>query len=313
MLDMEKPALTRRRKYGRWLLGLLVCWWATFGCGGGGGRKVFAIIQGRVLVVSNVAGDPPLVVQGARVTAGGASATSDAQGNFNLRAPANARSITITAQGLPTLTQNLPTLDPEPTINQLGDITLAQAGSDYSATASGKVLRADTLDPILNAKVLLNGQVFFTTADGAFHFSNLPVGLGQGGTPVGLITAPGFEDKPIIRDFPLESSPPDNDLGGILLSPPVGGTPGPPSNIRGTITLQGQNDHSGTTVTLIDRSTSQPVGAPQMTGTDGKYGFYVVAGQYTVRAEHAGFQTQTRNVDLARPDQPVTVNITLVP
>lgn len=313
MLDMEKPALTKRRKYGRWLFGLLVCWMATFGCGGGGGGGVFAIIRGRVLVVSNVAGDPPIVVQGARVTAGGASTTSDTQGNFNLRAPANALSITITAQGLPTLTQNLPTLAPEPAINQLGDITLARAGSSYSATASGRVLRADTLDPILNAKVLLNGQVFFTTADGAFNFRNLPVGLGQGGTPVGLVTAPGFEDKPIILDFPLESSPPDNNLGGILLSPPVGGTPGPPSNIRGTITLQGQNDHSGTTVTLIDRSTGQPVGTPQVTGTDGKYGFYVVAGQYTVRAEHAGFQTQTRNVDLLRPDRPVTVNMTLVP
>jgi hypothetical protein len=310
---MERGTLSKRRRYARWLLGLLAGSLAIVGCGGGGGGGLFALLQGRVLVVSNVAGDPPIVVQGARVSAGGVSTTSDAQGKFNLRVPANALSITIAAQGLPTLTQNLPTLTPEPAINQLGDITLAQAGSNYSATASGRVLRADTRDPVINAKVLLNGQVFFTTANGDFNFRNLPVGLGQGGTPVGLVSAPGFEDKPIILDFPLESSPPDNNLGNILLSPPVGGTPGLPTNIRGTITLQGQNDHSGTTVTLIDRNTGQPVGTPQVTGIDGKYGFYVVAGQYTVRAEHAGFQTQTRDVDLARPDQPVTVNMTLAP
>src|SRR5205085_259249 len=98
--------------------------------------------------------------------------------------------------------------------------------------------------------------------------------------------------------------PPDNNLGNILIAPPVGPLPGPPANIKGKITLQGQADFSGTLVTLLKQSDGSTV-ASGTTDATGNYGFFVVAGDYTIKAEHTGFQTQQVNVTLTRPDVPV--------
>jgi hypothetical protein len=214
---------------------------------------------------------------------------------------------------LPALTQALPSLTAGRT-NDLGDVFLSDVG--YTATASGRAVRADDLTPISGATVRLSGLVATTDANGSFRFVGpsqlLPVNLGGTGVVVGMIRATGLEDKPIVIDPPLGASPPDNALGDIPVSPPVGGTPGGPSNIRGTITITGQSNHSGVTVTLIDRGTSLPV-ATRVTEADGRYGFWVVAGDYTVRAEKAGLTPKQQDVTLVRPDVPVTVDLTLAP
>lgn len=310
----------RRARYGGYLVTTHATWRlgaaalaalvvALCGCGGGGGGAPPADVAGRVLLVStNQPPDPP-----ATVRVGGRSATTAVDGTFVLTGVAStATEIVVTASGAPELRQPLPTLAAN-TRTDLGDLFLSSQG--YTATAVGRIVRVDTFAPVANARVRLSGQVQVTGADGAFRFTGLPVGLGGTTEPVGLVTAQGFEDKPISLDLPLGppgNPPSDNDLGDIPISPPVGGIPGGPSNIRGAITVQGATDFAGTTVTLIDRSTGSTV-ATRQTASDGAYGFWVVAGAYAVRAEHVGFQTKTQDVTLQRPDRPVTVNLTLVP
>jgi len=285
-----------------------------FGCGGGGGGPT-ASVRGRVVLVGGS------TISGVSVTIGGRSVTTDATGGFLLTGVGVSETqIMVSGTGIKPLTQGLPTLTAN-TTTDLGDIfVLSSTSTDgYNAIVVGRVVRSDTAAPISGAIVKLNGQVFTTGVSGQISFSGLPVGLGGTGVQVGLITVPfppgtppPFEDKKLFIDPPLGASPPNNDLGDIPLSPPVGGIPPGVYNISGTISLQGLTDLSGTTVTLIDKSGNQ---ANQVltTSADGKYGYWVIAGDYTVKAEHAGFQTKTQDVSLVKIDQPQTVNLTLTP
>jgi hypothetical protein len=279
-----------------------------FGCGGGGGGAPPADVAGRILLTTT--GQPPNPA--ATVTIAGRSVQTLNDGTFILRGVgSDARQIQVSAQGLLPLTQPLPTLTANQ-VNNLGDIFLSGIG--YTAVAKGRVVRADTLAELAGARVRISGQVTTTAADGTFTLSGLPVGLG-GMMEVGLITAANFEDKPVRIDPPLGASPPDNDLGDILVAPPVGGIPGGPTTIRGTVSLQGRTNFAGTTVTLLNKSNGQTLGT-QVTAADGRYGFWVPVGQYQVKAEHPGppaFQSQTKDVTLSRTDQPQTVNFTLIP
>ncbi|MGC8666928.1 MAG: carboxypeptidase regulatory-like domain-containing protein [Chthonomonadales bacterium] len=281
-------------------------------CGGGGGGGPTGDVAGTVYVVGAAA------LQGAVVTIGGRQTQTDVGGNFLMRSvPVNAGTLSITGSGIQPLTQPLAPLTPNAR-NDLGNIFVVASGGAYTADVQGTVVRSDTLQPVSGARVLLNGMVFVTGADGKFQFTKLPVGLGGGTIPVGLITLhdangiPLLEDKPLLLDLPLGASPPVNDLGLIPMSPPVGSIPGGPYNIRGTVTLQGLTDYSGTTVTLIAKATGSTV-QTFTTDASGGYGFWVVPGAYTVKAEHAGFTTQQADVTLTAPDQPVTHNFTLTP
>ena len=287
---------------------------AVFGCGGGGGGAAPADVRGRIMLVSTAG---PLT--GASVTVGGKSFTTLVDGNFLIQGISSASTqIIVTATGIKALTQPLPALKPN-SVNDLGDIFVldSSATGGYTATASGVVVRGDTNAPVGGATVKLSGQVVTTNSNGTFAFGGLPVGLG--GTlntgelvQVGLITLSGFEDKQIFIDPPLGAPPPNNDLGFIPISLPVGTIPGLPSNIRGVISLQGLVDLSGTLVSLIDKSSGATVGT-FTTGADGKYGFFVVAGSYTVKASHTGFQDKQQDVLLTRPDLTQTVSFMLTP
>jgi hypothetical protein len=286
---------------------------SVFGCGGGGGGGAApADVRGRIMLVST-----GLPLQGASVSIGGRSVNTDLNGLFLLAGiPSNSTQITVSATGEKTLTQPLPTLTPN-AATDLGDIFLLDnsAVGGYTATASGTVVRSDTNAPVSGATVKLNGQIVVTNNLGFFAFSGLPVGLG-GDVQVGLITATGFEDKQLFIDPPLgDSTPPsgsDNKLGLIPISPPVGPIPGFPSNIRGVISLQGLTDLSGTVVTLTLKSNGQLAGT-FTTAADGKYGFYVVAGTYTVKATHGGFKDGQQDVTLTRPDLVQVVSFLLTP
>jgi hypothetical protein len=302
--------LTTVTQRGLWLVSALAACASITACGGGGGGAPPADVTGRVLVVSS--GSP---LSGATVNIGGVSFTTLADGIFTLRnVPSTATQILISAPGVQPLTQTLPTLTPN-SVNDLGDIFVLNAddAGTYTAVASGKVVRADTLEGVPGAKVRLSGQAAVTDGAGNFSIPNLPIGLGNSGTAVGNIKAVGFEDKQIVLDFPLIASPPNNDLGQLLLAPPVGDTPGGPNNIKGKVSLTGQTELSGTVVSLIDKATGSVI-ATRTTASDGTFGFWVVTGNYTVRAEHAGppaFAAKEQDVTLTRTDVPVVVNITL--
>jgi hypothetical protein len=284
--------------------------------GGGGGGAAPATVIGRIVLVSS--GQP---LNGATVSAGGKSYVTGSgalgDGNFILQnASSDATTLTVTGTGVKTLTQTLEPLTPNQT-NDLGDIYVldtSDATADYKADVKGVVVRSDTFAPVAGAKVRFSGHVATTGANGAFQFTGLPVGLGTANAYVGDITATGFAVKQITLDaLVLGASPPVNDLGDIAIAPPVTGTtPPPPSNINGKVSLQGQTDLSGTTVTLVNKSGGASVGTVN-TASDGKYGFFVVAGTYTVRVSHAGFTSQQVDVTLPRPDQVQTKDFTLVP
>ena len=273
------------------------------GCGGGGGGGAApADVIGRLLLVG--AGTP---VADAAVSIAGVSFRTGASGTFTLRGvPSDAAQITVAAPGLSILNQALPPLTAGRT-NDLGDLYLSPDG--YTARVVGRVVRSDNLQPVSGARLRLSGQIATTGADGRFTLEKLPVGLG-GPDPVGVITAAGFQDKLLVIDPPLGASPPDNVLGDVPISLPVGDRPDPPTNIRGTVTVSGAPDNAGVTVSLLTR----PAGATVATVTtrpDGKFGFWAIAGAYTVRAEVVGRPAKTADVNLPSPDQVVTVNLTL--
>lgn len=277
---------------------------AVAGCGGGGGGQK-ADVRGRILLVTT--GQPPNPAATVSI-AGAASVLTLTDGTFIVRdASAAATEINVTAAGMTPLRQKLPTLTPN-TVNDLGDIFLTDA--TYDADVDGTVVRADTLAPLANATIRISGLTAVSAADGSFSIQGLPVGLGGTTTPVGLVRATRFEDKPIILDFPLGKGL--NHLGEIPISPPVGAIPGGPTTIQGKVTLQGQTVHTGTSLTLIRVSDGAEL-ATVLTPSDGSFGFWVPVGQYRLRAEHTGYQTQTVDANVLRLDQPVTVNITLTP
>jgi hypothetical protein len=287
---------------------------STGGCGGGGGGVAPADVVGRIVSVGS--GSP---ISGASVNISGRSTTTLADGTFVLRdVPSNALQMTVSGTGLQTLTAKLGTLTPN-AVNDLRDIfVLATAdGGGYTANITAQVVRADTLAPVPGAIVLISGNGAVTDATGHFTIEGLPTGLGASATPVGVIkaTSQGLEDKPVLIDFPLVASPPVNDLGQIQMAPPVGEIPGGPFNIKGKIGLQGVTDLKDTVVTLKVKSTGATVGT-FTTGSDGLYGFWVVAGTYTVTATHTGppaFVSKTQDAVLTKINEPVTVSMTLTP
>ena len=279
-------------------------------CGGGGGGTPPADVTGRILVVTS--GSP---LAGSVVTIGGTSFTTLIDGLFTLRnVSSTSLQLTVTATGIKPLTLALSNLKPGK-LNDLGDIFVLNAtdAGGYTATARGQIVRADTLAVVPGATVKLNGLITLSDASGNFTFSGLPVGLGTAIQPVGLVIAVGFEDKPIGLDFPLAAPPVDNNLGQIQISPPVGGIPAGPYNVKGKISLTGQTDLSGTLVTLLNAVTGATVGTFTTTA-DGTYGFWVIAGHYTLKAEHVGppaFTAKTADVVLVNINIPIVTNATL--
>ena len=280
---------------------------ALFGCGGGGGGAPPADLRG---VIKMLPGGG--VVSGATVTAGGTSVVTDVNGAFDFPSiGSDSTTLTVTASGAKALTQTLPTLAALPAVNDIGDVFLVDTAGSYAADVDGVIIRADTKAVISGATVLLSGHKATTPANGTFSFTGLPVGLG-GTFPVGLVKATTFEDKPIQFDIVLGTSPPTNHLGNIEMVPPVGGIPGGPVDITGKISLQGLTDLSGTTVELHKKSDGSLLGSVT-TGADGKYGFWVIAGQYTVVAKHTAFTTKQQDVIVTSTAVVQTVNLTLVP
>jgi hypothetical protein len=282
----------------------------VFGCGGGGGGGgggQTSTVNGRVMLVGT--GQP---LTGATVNIGGRSVTTTATGTFTvLNVPVTpAPQMTVTAQGVRTLTQSVPLLTPNE-VNDIGDVWVVDSTGEYTAVVTGTVVSAEDFQPVAGATVTIGGQRALTGANGSFRISNLPVGLGGPDVRVGRIFKQGFPLGEFIIDPPLGPSPPDNDLGAIPLATAVGPIPGGPFNIRGTISQAGVQDMSFTTVNLIRDSDQQTVGT-MTTGADGRYGFWVVAGDYTVRATR-GTATGSADANLARIDQPITVNLTVAP
>lgn len=90
---------------------------------------------------------------------------------------------------------------------------------------------------------------------------------------------------------------------------PIGDPPDAPFTVTGTVETDDVPPRSieGATVTISTSPAEQTT-----TDSDGTYGFWVAAGDYTVRAEQAGFQPNEVPVTLPAGGQ-VTADIVLTP
>ncbi len=276
-------------------------------CGGGGGGGAVADVAGQVLIVTDASAPNPV----ATVAIGGKTATTDANGYFILRSVSQkSAQLTVTATGFPKLTQKLPTLTAD-SVNDIGRVFISEDG--YTAAVSGRIIDIDTMDPVSGATVILSGQQTTTAANGTFSFTGMPVSLGTLDYVVGTVKATGYPDKDITLNLPLgapTTTYPVNELGDIAISKAVGELPSGPTNIRGTVTLQGVSSAYGVTVELWQNGAVVDTYYPS---TNGVYGFWKPVGDYQVRAYMDGYVAQTKSATLTSQATPVTVNFNLTP
>ncbi len=291
------------------------CWSCGGGGGGGGGGGPTTTVTGALLDVES---GSPLVTQYAVTVSGntvsycGSGQVCPGNGTFTLlNVPVNATSITVTATGFITRTFSLPSLSATQT-RDLGNVFLAESPNGaYNVSLTLTVVDVNTNAPIVGANVSLAGFVGATDSRGMITFNDLPADLGISNTPVGVVKASGYDDKPIILSAALAAG--TSNQVTVEMAKISGTTPPPPSNISGTIQLNPVppgGDLSGTTVNLLDKSTGNQV-ATTSTASDGSYGFWEPAGDYLVQAVRTGYVTQSQEVVLTSPDQTKTVNITL--
>jgi hypothetical protein len=275
------------------------------GCGGGGGGGGIAL-SGTVLSV--ISGIPPS--RAATVTAGGAAGqTSVADGTFMLQVPSGTASITIDATdaGLGVFTYTFPP------VTEDTDLGFLYVGP-LEVTVTGKVVDAQTLDPLEGVLVTVLARNGLTAADGTFTIGN--VALAEEWF---VQWAVSFQlDGYYPREVPLAGVP----IGGVLtlqdllLAPESGTEPPPqPSNIWGLVTEPG-GDGSGVLVKLILRADGTEVAAT-LTGTLtggalNQYGLWVPVGEYRLEFyKPSDTLRATADVDLTDLDEPVRVDVTL--
>jgi hypothetical protein len=175
------------------------------------------------------------------------------------------------------------------------------------AKATGKVVSAETGQPVPNARVTIGAFSTRTNAAGSFFFDRL---VAQ--TDRGTVEASGFEKKVFAIDPPL--APGDNDLGEIRLAPPVGtDPPDHPYNLRVTVRVPSSDTPVGASVVLIDAETMLQVDSAVITQASGNIGFWVPFGQYIIRVSKSGYITVQQEVTLTAQNQPLTVNVNLTP
>lgn len=173
------------------------------------------------------------------------------------------------------------------------------------AKATGKVVSAETGQPVVGAKVTIGAFSVLTNSAGNFVFERLVAG-----TSSGTVEATGFERKVFAIDPPL--APGDNELGEIRIAPPVpDNPPGSPYNLLGIVTVQATDSPVNTNVQLLDADTQAPVDSLVITQPSGEFRFWVPLGRYVVKVTRSGYIPFQQEVIITAQNQPVTVNVNL--
>lgn len=280
---------------------------ALVGCGGGGGgggnnNATFVTVQGTVLsAVNYTAPTSP-----ATVNFGSKSLVTNSDGTFTTTLPSNATSATVSATGEVTRTIHFTLVANQ--INNLGNIFLADTGTDYSANVSGVVVTAvkGVNQPVTGATVTIGNITGTSAANGTFVLTGLPVGLGSVNGLYGTVTAKGYATKLITADvlqFALASGA--NNLGDLVLAKPSGTTPSGPYTVTGTVTVQGA-PVAGVTVTIAVQSAGSQI-ATTTTDSTGTYYFWVAPAPYLITAQDAAGTVGSANVTLNSLTTPVSV------
>lgn len=271
------------------------------GCGGGGFGGGIQV-TGRVLSVST--GNPPnpqATVQIANVTA----QTGAGDGVFVMNVPSGSSSA-IVLSSFPTFTFTFP---PVVAPTDLGDFWIGPA----TVTIVGQVIDAADSTPVSGVLVRFAGKR--TTTDSGGNFTLTEVAYDPVNTFV-FTGIPGRLDKAgyVPAEFFVNQDP----IGGVINLPPLliarisdPNPPPPPYNLWGVVSLQGGGSPAGTVSTLLQNGT--PVRQFNV-GNDGRYLFWAVPGDYTIRFEKTGFQTlEIQITGFTRPDQVIRNDVTLVP
>jgi len=173
------------------------------------------------------------------------------------------------------------------------------------AKATGKVVSAETGQPVASAKVTIGAFTTTTNSAGNFFFDRL---VAQ--TDKGTVEATGFEKKVFAIDPPL--APGDNDLGEIRLAPPVSADPPTsPYNLLGRVIVPSPDSPVGASVVVLDADTQTQVDSAVITRDSGEFRFWVPLGRYILRVSKSGYITVQQEVTLTAQNQPLTVNVTL--
>ncbi len=192
---------------------------------------------------------------------------------------------------------------PESGTTYIGEIFIGPASG--IAKATGKVVSAETGQPVQGAKVTIGAFSTLTNTTGNFVFDRLVAGTDQG-----TVEATGFEKKVFSIDPPL--APGDNDLGEIRIAPPVpADPPGDPYNLRGVVSVQPPDTPVGTSVQLLDPNTLVPVDSMVISQASGEYRFWVPLGTYLLKVTRSGYLPFQQEVTITAQNQPVTVNVNL--
>jgi hypothetical protein len=175
------------------------------------------------------------------------------------------------------------------------------------AKATGKVVSAETGQPVASAKVTIGVFTTTTNSAGNFFFDRLVAQTDQGS-----IEATGFEKKVFAIDPPL--APGDNDLGEIRVAPP-GQCNDPPSSplqpARKGKSCPRPIRRWVRSVVLLDADTQRQVDSVVITQASGEFRFWVPLGRYTLRVSKSGYITVQQEVTLTAQNQPLTVNVNL--
>jgi len=197
---------------------LLGTWFAA--CGGGGGVGGGAVTIQGLVKRSDTRGLPDpgttVTIAGKTVQVTGLQQNSDGQDyNFEVTGvPSDTAEGTV---GPPPGSSDTPVTFPLPPLPGSGTVYIGEVFiGPYTgvARATGKVVSAETGQPVDNATVTIGAFSTRTNAAGNFFFDRL---VAQ--TDKGTVEATGFEKKVFAIDPPL--APGDNDLGEIRLAPPV--------------------------------------------------------------------------------------------
>lgn len=252
------------------------------GCGGGGGGSTTGggtsyLLSGAILDVATGGAPNPAVT----IQVGSSTTTSNAvDGSFFISAPAGTTSVAVIftpTGGSPTTFRfTFPALAAD---TDLGDLYVGPE----KISVSGRIFKAADSQPIPGATITLGGKSATSDANGAFTIADVAYDPGAPGgflSLQGRASASGF--------FSATFSPVAGPVGGVatlddlFLSSDSGNTPpGTPFNIEGFVLPQ--NFAAQTQVDLYQGAT--PI-RRFVVGSDGKYGFWVQPGTYTLKAQN---------------------------
>lgn len=264
------------------------------GCGGGGGGgnpPVGTTVVGRVIwVVDGQAPSPPATLQAD--TASTQSGTTD--GSFSFVVPQSATSVVVLYQnGATTASFRFTIPPPSGGTANMGDLYIGPE----KVSVRGRVVSAIDGTPVQGAQVDFASRRGATDASGSYDLAEVAYAVGAGAffDIEGQVTRLGFLPQSFRAEDPAAAGV--VTIADVLLVPESGSEPPPPPyNIKGTV--MPNNTAPGTIVTLL--AAGLPI-RRWTVGGDGGYGFWVLAGSYTMT-----FRNPTNN--LSAPDESVTLN-----